>query len=179
MIPDIFGVTSAPLTRVCYLTDRWVINSSILLVFVCLCASLNFGFAWLLFCSLGFRNVRMLWVPLSRCVFLIPTPSLTSTRTSLQVSRQYFCRICSQEMQLFNSIGFIVGPVRHRCRYITPFFSDFIWVLPLLHFSHIKPPKRQLQFWVKVSLKHSDNFANAVSCTALNTHIWLCIYWFI
>lgn len=51
---------------------------------------LNSGSALSLFFSLGFRNVRMPWVPLSRCIFLIPMLSLTSTRTSLLVSQHIY-----------------------------------------------------------------------------------------
>lgn len=58
---------------------------------------LNSGSALSLFFSLGFRNVRMPWVPLSRCIFLIPMRSLTSTRTSLLVSQHIYAEFVSQE----------------------------------------------------------------------------------
>lgn len=91
MIPDIFGVTTSPMTRVCYLTDRRVLPSSCVCWVTCSsCDPLNSSFA---FSSLGFRNVRTRWVPLSGCVLLIPMLSSTSTRTSLLVSQQHSCRI--------------------------------------------------------------------------------------
>lgn len=86
----------------CYVLWFWFINSS---------SALS------LFFTLGVKSVRMRWVPLSGCVFLIPTLSLTSTRTSLLVSQQYLCRVWSQETQVKCRTSLLICVI--GCRFVT------------------------------------------------------------
>lgn len=89
-------------------------SSCVCLVMCSYLAVLNSSFAWLLSFSVGFRNVRTRWVPLSRCVFLIPMLSLTSTRTSLLVSQQYLCRI----RETWEKSSFLTGCSKLKVTYI-------------------------------------------------------------